>query len=268
MEYINLIESGVIMKICTYNIWNHDRNYKERMNLLIQLLNDKTIDILLLQEVRDKEIVLKIQRECNFEYYHWKEYFDCKEGLAIVSRYEMSSLWTNWDSDEDVHNSASMCVNLEVDGKKLSIMNVHLDYKYSFNRELELIKALNHLQNQSAELKIIAGDFNTYPESKIYRFLTGLESISERSERWIDLAEAFCIRNDRKIECTIDFVNNPRWLEEPCLERPGRFDWIMLKNPYPKAYPRVLNYELLGNKVVNSITASDHYGVLLEVEIS
>lgn len=253
------------MKICTYNIWNHDHNYNERMDSLLDLLGHNDIDVLLLQEVRDEDILLRIKEKCNFDYHYWKEYFDCKEGLAILSRYEISSFWTNWDKNEDVHNSASMCVNLEAEGKSLSIMNVHLDYKYAFNRELELMKALAYLKDQEVDYKIIAGDFNTYPESKVYRFLTGLESISESSERWIDLPHVFSIRNSMALGHTIDFISNPRWATEPCLERPGRFDWIMLENPYPKEYPRVINYSLLGTEDLNFITPSDHYGVMVEV---
>jgi endonuclease/exonuclease/phosphatase family metal-dependent hydrolase len=128
----------------------------------------------MLQEVREEAVVLKLKEACAFSHYYWKEYFDCKEGLAILSHYPLTNLWTNWDDNEDVHNSGSMAVMIEKEGQKIALMNVHLDYKYAHNREIELEKALNHLKTQEADYKIIASDFNTYPRSNLYRFLTGL----------------------------------------------------------------------------------------------
>jgi len=235
------------------------------MEALVSLIKDKDIDLLMLQEVREEAVVLKLKEACAFSHYYWKEYFDCKEGLAILSRDPLTNLWTNWDENEDVHNSGSMAVIIETEELKIALMNVHLDYKFAHNREIELEKALNHLKTQEADYKIIAGDFNTYPRSNLYRFLTGLDTMKGKSTRWIDLAEAYCLRQGKSTDITIDFINNPRWQDDPCLEKPGRFDWIMLENPYPKPYPRVVDYQIIGKDIIEGITPSDHYGVVVEV---
>lgn len=130
------------------------------MENLVSLLKDKEIDVLMLQEVRDQSTVLALKGDCGFSYYYWKEYFDCKEGLAILSSYPLTNMWTNWDGNEDVHNSGSMAVTIET---------------------------------------------------------------------------------------------------------AGRFDWIMLENPYPKPYPRLIDYQIIGKDIIDDITPSDHYGVVVEV---
>lgn len=257
------------MKIATYNIWNSDVNYVERINLLIQILREEKIDILVLQEVRDSNVVEYIKRECQFIEYRWKEYPDFAEGLAILSAYPIIRYWTNWDTgDEDIHNSGIMNVVLNVDGTKISITNVHLDYKRSYYREIEIVKAVRRIEEESdAAYFFMLGDFNTYPNSVIHGYLSGVQSIVQHSTSWIDLAESYSIKFGTAPEVTLDFNTNPRWDNEYSLEIPGRFDWIMLKNPYPEKSPKLLEMKLIGKQRLNGITPSDHYGLLCDIEV-
>ena len=254
------------MKICTYNIWNDETNYSKRMDLLIKKINEKNIDIIALQEVKNKEIVNKIKEECGFNYICWEKYHDREEGLAILSKYEMTNKWTNWSKSTIIHNSRLMCINTKVNGKILSIMNVHLDWESMQNREIELLKAIDYLKSQDTDYKIMLGDFNSYQDSRTYRFMTKLEPLDGRMEYWIDLAEAYCIRNNKPLEVTLDFINNPRWKDVTSLERPGRFDWIMLHGYYKHADPKLYEYEVIGKEIVNGITPSDHYGIVIGID--
>lgn len=255
------------MKVVSYNIWNNDTNYSKRIDLLVSLLKDEEIDILALQEVRDINVVQRIKNECQFEHYYWKEYFDCIEGLAVLSKYPIISSWTNWDDTEDVHNSGIMNVILNIDGLKIGVTNVHLDYKHSYNREIEIVKAVKMVEELEVDYNMMLGDFNTYPNSVIHSYLSGCQSIMEHSTSWIDLAEAYSLKYGATTEITLDFYNNPRWDKEYTLEIPGRFDWIMLKNPYPSKCPMLKDYRLIGNHRINGITPSDHYGVLCNIKI-
>lgn len=254
------------MRIASFNIWNHDKDYERRMNLLIGLFQREDFDVIALQEVRDELIVNRIATECNFEYKYWKKYFDCQEGLAILSKYKIDSTWTNWDDNEDIHNSGSMYIRCVVDGLQIDIMNVHLDYKRSSYRELEIVKALDFLGTCNGDYKFLLGDFNTTPNSSIYRFLTGQQSLDCKDTNWVDLAESYCYRKGHELESTIDFVDNPRWLGKPSLEVPARFDWILLEESYPNDNPVLLEYRVLGKLIIEGITPSDHYGIMVEVD--
>jgi len=254
------------MKIGTYNIWNDRRHYDARMDLLPGVIREENFDFLALQEVRDEGVVERIKGECGFKHHFWKQYHDCQEGLAVYSNYELKNKWTNWDENTDIHNSGIMSVNIEVNDKVLSFMNVHLDCGLSTNRETEIIKGMNYLNSQTAEYKILLGDFNTSPNSKVYRFLNGQESLNGSNAEWIDLAESYCIRNQLPLEATLDFLNNPRWFEEHVLYTPSRVDWILLQDPYPGPNPKFNHYKLMGKELHDGITPSDHYGVVVDLD--
>ncbi len=253
------------MRIASFNIWNHDKNYELRMDLLVELFRSKKFDIIALQEVHDELIVKRIASECNYEYTYWKKYFDCQEGLAILSKYRIDATWTNWDDNEDTHNSGLMFVKCFVNGKYINIMNVHLDYKRASYREIEVLKAIDYLENCGEGYKLMLGDFNTTQNSSVYRFLTGRQSINGKDAWWVDLAESYCLRRDLKLEATIDFINNPRWLGMSTLEVPSRFDWILLEEPYPNENPELTEYDLIGKIPSNGMTPSDHYGKMAEI---
>lgn len=254
------------MRLVTYNIWNHDSNFDKRIDLLCDVVKKEKIDVLVLQEVRSIKVVKYILTKCEFKEYQWKKYHDCQEGLAIFSNYNIKSIWTNWDDSTDVHNSGSMCIEVICNDKRISISNVHLDYKYARNRELEIIKLINYIKKLNSDYNILLGDFNTYPDSSVHRYLTGRYSLDNNSARWIDLGEVYSIRNKIPLKPTIDFYNNPRWDDENILDIPGRFDWVLLENPYPGKYPELLEYKIIGTKRVNGLTPSDHYGVLCHIK--
>jgi len=235
------------------------------MDLLEDILVDKDIDVLVLQEVRDEGVVNRLKERAGFSYSFWKKYEDCQEGLAILSRYEMTDLWDNWDQAV-LYNSGALVAKIDYKGFDILIGDIHLDYKYAHHREEALLTVHKHLAASQADYRILAGDFNAYPESQIYRYLTGQASMAGTSGRFIDLAKSYCFYKNQALEVTLDFLNNPRWLDTPTLEIPGRFDWILLEDPYPSPSPRLVDYQLLGKTPVQGITPSDHYGVLVDLD--
>ncbi len=78
-----------------------------------------------------------------------------RKAWQILSNYGFKSKWTNWMRTRIYDNSGIMLVNIEVNGKELSFMNVHLDCGSSTNRETEIIKGMNYMDIQTAEYKIL-----------------------------------------------------------------------------------------------------------------
>lgn len=256
------------MKIATYNIWNNDRDFNSRLELLIKVIIESKLDIIALQEVRNEEVVKLITSKSNLKHYCWQAYSDCEEGLAIISKYPITFNWNNWDNGMDFHNSGVINVSMVVCNKKIGITNIHLDYKRALNRELEIVKAIKRIEdNEINDYEFILGDFNTYPNSSIHSYLVGSQSLLVHSTSWIDLYDSYSIRTNYNKDVTLDFYNNPRWDKEYALDVPGRFDWILLMNPYPKEYPHLIEYRVIGDERVNGITPSDHYGVFCELEL-
>ncbi len=60
------------MRLITFNIWNHDSNFDERLNLLTKLIANEKADIVALQEVRSEEVVNRINQVCDYKFIYWK----------------------------------------------------------------------------------------------------------------------------------------------------------------------------------------------------
>lgn len=253
------------MKIATYNIWNVDQDYELRMDLVINTIHDENLDIVALQEVRDESIVNRIAKACGFRHKFWKEYFDCQEGLAILSKYEIEKTWTNWNESTYTHNCGLMYAKCKVDDKYIDILNLHLDYEKASNKEIGIVDAVEYLKGCDGAYQILLGDFNTTENSSVYRYITSRQSLNGHDAYYIDLPASYCYRNNIQPDVTIDFVGNPRWKGKPSLEVPARFDCIFVEESYPRDGIHLTNYKLLGKKLYNGITPSDHYGVMVEL---
>ena len=116
------------------------------------------------------------------------------------------------------------------------------------------------------------GDFNSSENSSIHRFLTNEQSLLGADAYYFDLAEAFAQISGTKPLATLNFRENPRWgIAEArnTIEVNQRFDWILLKNPYPAELPELKKCMLFGTEISKrtGLAASDHYGVMAEIEI-
>lgn len=255
------------MKIITYNIWNSDCNYNDRIELLCTVLRCNGADVIALQEVRDKETVDLISTSCGYKHYVWRKYLDCEEGLALLSKYPIIYAETNWENGRDVLNSFILRAVIEYNNKKIGITNMHLDYESALSREIEVVNGIKLIEKyEYSDYEVLLGDLNSYPESSVCRYLTGQQSLNNHGTTWIDLYKIYTMKVGEKPKATLDFLNNPRWDNESVLEIPGRFDYIMLKYPYPKKNPKLISACIIGDKRESNITPSDHYGVMCEVD--
>ena len=84
---------------------------------------------------------------------------------------------------------------------------------------------------------------------------------------WFDLASAYAEITDKKAENTLDFRKNPRF-KENTIETNSRFDRILLQNTYPQQFPVLNRCNVFGTAIYEDIAlaASDHYGVVVEME--
>lgn len=144
---------------------------------------------------------------------------------------------------------------------------MHLDYKSALNREIEVVNGIKRIEKyEYNDYEVLLGDFNSYPESSVCKYLTGQQSLNKHGTTWIDLYKTYTMKVGEIPKDTLDFFNNPRWDNDNVLEIPGRFDYIMLKYPYPKENPRLISACIIGDKRVLNITPSDHYGVMCDID--
>ena len=115
-----------LMKIATYNVWNSDRGMPERENQIIDEVNALESDIIVLQEVRDKEFNERLLQGTNYKNYcfaphegrvvtvePWRQ----KEGLAVYSKHPIK--YTKY-------SEYVLFVVVEHMGSLILLVNVHL----------------------------------------------------------------------------------------------------------------------------------------------
>jgi len=246
------------MKIATYNIWDSDMGMPIRFRCLIDQVNRMNADIICLQEVSDIEKHHSFSKLCRYDYSHWQT----QAGLSILSKYPI-------DKTDDFEYGTSAYIQLE--NKTLLIINIHLPWERASLREKAIVNIIENTTNIKADYTLLLGDFNSSENSSIHRFLTNEQSLLGSDAYYFDLAEAFAEMSGTKTLATLNFRENPRWgITEPknTIEVNQRFDWILLKNPYPTELPKLKNCILFGTEMIKEINlaASDHYGVMVEIE--
>lgn len=248
------------MRIATYNVWDSNIGMPARFGQLIKEIVGIRADIICLQEVTDSEKHERFSRFCEYEHSYWQS----EAGLSILSRYPIVTA-------ADLEYSAYACINVE--GKAVLITNVYLPWDRASLRERAIVDIVGRTADIKADYAFLAGDFNCSENSSINRFLTGEQSLLGADAYFFDLAESAAKINGSKPSATLNFRENPRWGKaEPknTIEVDRRFDRILLKNPYPAELPKLKDCRIFGKAVSaeTGLAASDHYGVVVEIELN
>lgn len=245
------------MRIATYNVWDSDAGMPARFERLIDEIVGIKADIICLQEVSDRENHERFAALCGYEH----SYRQSRTGLSVLSRYHIAEA-------ADLEYGAYACVCAE--SRTLLVINVHLPWEKASLREKAIVDIIGDTADIKADYTFLAGDFNCSENSSVHRFLTGEQSLSGVDAYYFDLAEAAAELNGRKASATLNFRENPRWgTAEPknTIEVNGRFDRILLKNPYPAPMPVLKDCVIFGTEASeeNGLAASDHYGVVADI---
>lgn len=98
--------------------------------------------------------------------------------------------------------------------------------------------------------------------------MTGEQTIygSEAKPYWYEVRSVYAAIKGQSLLPTLDCINNPRWKGKDATYAPENFDRIYVmdvRNGY-----RINRVELFGTEVnpVNYLCASDHYGVMADIE--
>jgi endonuclease/exonuclease/phosphatase family metal-dependent hydrolase len=117
---------------------------------------------------------------------------------------------------------------------------------------------------------IIAGDFNASPDASSIRYLAGLQSIGGRSVHYHD---AWAVAGDGPGYTWS--ANNPntcleieKIVRQPNHERRVDYVFIGSWHAHPRAYGRVGAARLVLDQPDNGLWGSDHFGVLVDLEIA
>ena len=246
------------MRIATYNVWDSDTGMPMRSQQLIDEIIEIKADIICLQEISDRSKHDSFSSLCGYDNSYWQ----AQTGLSILSRYPI-------EKTLDFEYGTSAYIQFE--SKTLLVVNVHLPWEKASLREKAIVDIVENISSMKADYTLLMGDFNCSEKSSVYRFLTNEQSLLGADAYYFDLAEAYAEINGTKALATLNFRENPRWgITEPknTIEVNQRFDWILLKNPYPNKLPELKNHTMFGTKISGEthLAASDHYGIMVEIE--
>jgi endonuclease/exonuclease/phosphatase family metal-dependent hydrolase len=117
---------------------------------------------------------------------------------------------------------------------------------------------------------IIAGDFNATPDAASIRYLTGRQSLGGRSVLYHD---AWAVAGDGPGYTWTSDNPNARTGVDQIVRQPShhsRFDYILVGSWdfHPKARALIQSAMLVFNKPIDGLWASDHFGVVVDLEVS
>ena len=254
------------MKIATYNIWNDENTLELRTKQILEEIRKVDADIIGLQEVSTNFYKNHLATESGYVHHSFMQYPGEEEGLAILSRYPLIFQEALFGR-EQYANSLAMNVFFMVEGVRFSLTNVHLPWDSVGKREQQILAVDRHLKEQNADFHILLGDFNGDIGSSVDRFLCGDRTLHgcEANPPWNDLARAFAARMGEAVKPTLDTVNNPRWAGKKSIYAPEVMDRIYIRDHWYEM--ELESVQLFGTEVskVTGYAASDHYGVVAEV---
>lgn len=259
------------MKIATYNVWNEDKGFVNRFDQITHEISSVDADIIGLQEVTPFFYNNYLNKIAGYQHCVYEKYLDEEEGLAILSKYPIDSHFFLQESEAYSYSNA-LVTYFKSDGNHFSFANVHLPWDSVKKQEAQIIAIDRYLHEQNAKVdfSILLGDFNNDIQSSVDRFLVGEQTLNgiESNPIWNELSSTFATLNNMPLMPTLDVINNPRWKGEKPIYKPSVMDRIYIMDNWLNN--RLLSVKIFGTDISNenNLSASDHYGVVAEVELS
>lgn len=252
------------MRVATYNLWNNDILFEERIGAISEAVAKIDADIVCFQEVRREEnrnIINIIADYAHFPFVMFFEYPDCPdEGLAIVSKKPFINSSAIWETQVKTTNFCAVKASFEYKGKTIEVANVHLNWRNEEIRK-EQINEINRWLNNEGNIEkygIMCGDFNDVPRSDVHNLL--------KAYGWQDVVE-LSKPIDENYYSTFDLEDNPYLEKDTRPKAKIRFDWIMVNSFYIDTHIHAESVNIFGDKYSSSnIFPSDHYGVYVDID--
>ena len=229
------------MKISTFNIKNDFKDYNsDKSKTIYEFLKNNNIDVLGLQEVFyrcDKDLLKELKNKYNivgkYRFYLKLLHLKKKKKTPIITNHKVLFNKT-YHLPHKLFGLKRIitCAVIEYKGKKISIYNTHLEVK-DLNIKEKQLNIIYSILKKDTNYKILMGDFNFRSDNNEFsNFVKKLEKLNMNR----------IILNERTLK------NSKRNLE---------IDHIFISN----------NFKLKSKEVIKDLDISDHYPVLIEIDI-
>ena len=230
------------MKILTYNIWFDQLYMEERITEICKIIINNEVDIVSLQEVTSKSLII-LKKYLSKIYYFSKYELLKNYDNVIISKYEILEIHSEklplTQMDREFHY-----IIIKYDNIKIKIIGIHLESNYSKGNDIKY-KQLQHIFNNISTNCIIMGDTN---------IINDVEIPNNIKDIWIEYGKK------DELKYTFDYINNSNIYGK----YRSRLDRIYIDKNY-----KVLNLELVGIKEIDKygVYPSDHFGILSKIDL-
>lgn len=286
---------GDNLRVITLNFWGTEAPLERRLALAIRQLKELAPEAVCLQEVRPlngksgKTTAEVIAEELGMAAHYavaveWDDGVHPKlpagqEGLAIIAKKFGETRVLPLPDPRPADARLLLSAQVETDGGPIWVHTTHLHYRLDDGvaRERQVLAidaAIRELRTDTSPPQILCGDFNATPDSDEIRFLRGLTTLDGRRTHFQDA----WLRHHREVMPGDGPGQGITWSSENELTRPlrsldidRRIDYVFVTSRKKDGRgtvhaSRVVLTEREGQGR-DAICASDHYGVLAEVQV-
>lgn len=272
--YGPLIETRV--RIASWNLWGRNGPWEQRLPAILATLRKLDADILALQEVwedDERSQTHEIARVLGYRsamFVANLERDGARSGNAILARWpiaqnEFRLLPRTAGDARDDENEERLVLFAEVDGPRgpIQMFCAHLSWRddHSAVRQAQVaeICALVRSKRPRWFPAVLCGDLNSEPHSDEIRMLTGLAAVPVPG---VVFRDAWLAAGDNGPGYT---ASNSNPFVAGLLDRDKRIDYVLVGTPKLGGAGHVLATRLFGDRPVDKMWPSDHFGVAAEL---
>ena len=249
------------MRILTLNTWHNNGPSLQRRNALIQGIVQYSPDILLFQELFDRDWSKELQTRLGYP--HLVSTECTHSGLVVLSKLPADDneiYRMNTKSPFENYWRYALWAGLRGDGHRLDVFNTHLSWELEDHstREAQVRELWSFIETHRSDngFAVVAGDFNCTPDSPAMTWFIAQSRFIDTYGTLYPDAAGFTWSN-RNL-----FAQNHR----PVLPD-RRIDYILANHAF--AENRLKRCEVIFDKAQTlGVFASDHFGVLAEFDVS
>ncbi|MFN0253725.1 MAG: endonuclease/exonuclease/phosphatase family protein [Kofleriaceae bacterium] len=284
---------GANLRVVTLNFWGTEPPLDRRLDLAIRQLRDLAPDVVCLQEVRPLDgksgtttahtigaaLGLAVHYAVACEWDDHPKLAPGQEGLAILAKSIVATRTQSLPEARPADSRLLLSAQVATDAEPVWVHTTHLHYRLDDGvaREKQVLAidaAIRDLRTDTSPPQILCGDMNATPDSDEMRFLRGLTTLSNRRTHFQDA----WLRLHREPGPTDGPAQGITWSSENRFTRPlrsldidRRIDYIYVTSRKKDGRgtihaARVVLAERDGDGE-DAICASDHYGVLADVQV-
>ncbi len=284
---------GTNLRVVTLNFWGTEPPLDRRLDLAIRQLRDLAPDVICLQEVRPLDgtlgtttahtiaaalgLVAHYAVACEWDDH--PKLAPGQEGLAILARDILSTRTQALPEPRPADSRLLLSAQVATDAEPVWVHTTHLHYRLDDGvaREKQVLaidSAIRDLRTDTSPPQILCGDMNATPDSDEMRFLRGLTTLAGRRTHFQDA----WLRLHREPSPGDGPAHGITWSSENRFTRPlrsldidRRIDYVYVTSRKKDGRGTIHDSRVVltdrDGDGEDAICASDHYGVLADVQV-